>query len=128
MRAPTFPSRWTRRQRVRRSIARAWRARRQRRLPTLGPVGPAVHAAGCGGSVPAARGGSTGGRRGTADASRPAFVEFPPLTLALPTDFARTECTIELERASGTRLRVRLQGLSAADIAALGHWFWSAGR
>lgn len=128
MRAPTFPSRWTRRQKVRRSIARSWRARRQRRLPPLGPVGPAVHAAGCGVSVPAARVGSTGGRRGMADASRPAFVEFPPLTLALPTSLARAECTIELERTSGTRLRVRLQGLSAADIAALGHWFWSVGR
>ncbi len=125
MRAPTFPSRWTRRQRVRRSIARSWRARRHWRLPTLGPVGPAVHAAGCG-SVPAARVASTGGRRSAADASCPAFVEFPPLPL--PTSLTRTACTIEPERASGTRLRVRLQGLSAADIAALAHWFWSAGR
>jgi len=78
--------------------------------------------------VPAARVASTGGRRGAADVSCPAFVEFPPLPLALPTSLARTVCTIELEQASGTPLRVRLQGLSAADIAALGHWFWSAGR
>ena len=126
MRAPTFPSRWTRRQRVRRSIARSSRARRHWRLPTLGPVGPAVHAAGYGGSVSAARVGATGGRRSAADVSCPAFVEFPPLPL--PTSLTRTACTIESEQASGTPLRVRLQGLLAADIAALAHWVWSAGR
>ena len=128
MRATTFPSRWTRSQRVRRSIARSCRARRQRRLPMLGPACPAGGADEFDGSVPVARIGATGGRRAAADASRPAFVEFPALTLALPTSLARTECTIELERTSGTRLRVRLQGLSAADLSALGHWFWSAGR
>jgi len=128
MRAPPWASRWTHRQRVRQSIARARKARRQRRLPTLGFVGPAVLADGFEASVPTAKGGSTGGRRGTADAARPAFVELPPLTLAPPPSLAAIECTVELERTSGTLLRVCLQGLSAADVSVLGHWFWGAAR
>jgi len=128
MRARALHSRWTRRHRVRRAIARACRARRQRRVPTLGPIGPAGPAAGCGGSVPAVRVASASGRRGAADASGPAFVEFPPLSLVGPTSFAHTACPSDLERASDTRLRGPLLGLSAANRAALGHCFGSAGR
>lgn len=128
MRACALHSRWTRRHRVRRAIARACRARRQRHVPTLGPIGPAGPAAGCGDSVPAARVASTGGRRGVVAASYPTFVEFPPLSLVGPTSLAHTARTSEVERASDTRLRDPLLGLSAANLAALGHCFWSAGR
>lgn len=128
MRARALHSRWTRRYRVRRAIARFSRAGRQRRVPTLGPMGRAVPAAGCGDSGPAARVGSTGGRRGVAAASYLTFVEFPPLLLVGPTSLARTACPSDLERAGDTRLRYPLLGFSVADGAALGHGFWGAGR
>ena len=124
MRAATFHSRSSRSQRVRRSTARWRRARRQRRLPTFGPAEPNGLGDGFGGSwcdQPIGYGTRTGNTP-----SNTAFVEFPPLvSLAGP---GLTECTIEVERTSGLRLRVRLQGPSVAEILALSHWFWSAGR
>ena len=121
MRTPTFPSRWTRSPSVRRATARRRRARRQRRLPAIGRSRPTMLADGFGGSVCE----EPIGAAGSVSAST-AFVEFPRLApLAGP---ALTECTIEVERANGLRMRVRLQGPSAAEVLALGHWLWSAGR
>jgi hypothetical protein len=104
------PARWTRNQRARRSIARWCRARRHqhRRLP----------AGGCICSADESVAPVTNNRRGAATV---AFVELP---LLLPA--ARPEWTIEFERASGARMRVRLQGGSASDLVALGRLFWSA--
>ena len=52
-----------------------------------------------------------------------AFVELP---LLWPP--ARAQWTLEVERANGTRMRVRLQGGSASDLLALGRLLWSAER
>lgn len=49
-----------------------------------------------------------------------AFVELPPGSFAAPT----TECVIELEKASGARLRIRLPGTPTPDLVALSRSFW----
>lgn len=121
MRPPSFPSRWTRRQRVRRSMARRRRAvRQQRHTPAIGRGCPTLLADGFGGSACDEPIGAAGTGADSVPASA-AFVELPLLT-------PLTECTIELERASGLRIKVRLQGPSAAQVLALGQWLWSAGR
>lgn len=48
------------------------------------------------------------------------FVELPPGSFVGPT----TECVIELEKASGARLRIRLPGAPTPDLAALSRSFW----
>jgi hypothetical protein len=47
------------------------------------------------------------------------FVELPVSAWA-----ACGECTLELERPCGTKLRVCLKGMSAADVAAIGRGLW----
>jgi hypothetical protein len=44
----------------------------------------------------------------------------PPGSFVGPT----TECVIELEKASGARLRIRLPGAPTPDLAALSRSFW----
>ena len=52
--------------------------------------------------------------RGTAG-----FVELAPFTPAAP-----CECFVELEDASGAKMRVRLQGVGMPDLVTLGQSFW----
>jgi len=47
------------------------------------------------------------------------FVELPA-----PAWAACGECTLELERPCGTKLRVCLKGMSVADVAAIGRGLW----
>jgi len=54
-----------------------------------------------------------------ASAGTATFVE-----LAAPAWAACGECTLELERPGGTKLRVCLKGVSAADVAAIGRGLW----
>lgn len=63
--------------------------------------------------------------RGVADepapapATQPQFVELPPLADAAP------ECTLELEDASGRKLRVSLKGRATAHAVEIGQMLWS---
>jgi hypothetical protein len=52
----------------------------------------------------------------------PAFVELIPPS---PAPVPPCECLIELENATGTKLRIHLKGAEAFDVAALGRSFWS---
>lgn len=52
-------------------------------------------------------------------ASAMAFVELPPAGAA-------GECVIEFENASGSKMRVQLQGGQLPDLVALGRSFWDA--
>jgi hypothetical protein len=108
MNARKPPACWTRSQRTRRSIARWCWARRRRRMPARGSN----------------RSTGESGVPVPTDSNEPATTAFVELPLLLPP--GRTEWTIELERASGARMRVRLQGGSASDLVALGRLFWSA--
>ena len=47
------------------------------------------------------------------------FVELPP-----PVWSSCGECTLELERPGGTKMRVHLKGLPASDLAAFGRSLW----
>lgn len=60
--------------------------------------------------------------RNSAPSPSPAFVELPGGLVTGP-----GECLIEWERASGERLRIRLQGLPTPDVVALGRSFWGTG-
>ena len=51
-----------------------------------------------------------------------AFLELPP-----PTWPGCGECTLELENASGAKMRVHLKGFAAPDLAALSRSFWNPG-
>jgi len=53
-------------------------------------------------------------------ASVPAFLELAP-----PTRAGSCQCTLELEDASGAKMRVHLQGAEAPDLAALSRSFWN---
>jgi hypothetical protein len=57
--------------------------------------------------------------RAPAGAAGAAFLELPP-----PAWPGCGECTLELEDADGAKLRVRLKGFAAPDLAALGRSFW----
>lgn len=52
---------------------------------------------------------------------KPAFVELPAATLALP-----GECVLEFENAAGCKLRVCLKGGVVPDLVALGRGLWNA--
>ncbi len=49
------------------------------------------------------------------------------LELTPPTRAGSCQCTLELEDASGAKMRVHLQGDEAPDLAALSRSFWSPG-
>lgn len=55
---------------------------------------------------------------GVQAASPVAFVELPPVTVGA--------CLIEFENASGSRMRVQLQGSQLPDLVALARSFWDA--
>jgi hypothetical protein len=64
-------------------------------------------------------------KKGAADqcfASVPAFLELAP-----PARLGSCQCTLELEDASGAKMRVHLQGAEAPDLAALSRSFWNPG-
>lgn len=56
--------------------------------------------------------------QGAQAASPVAFVELPPITVGA--------CLIEFENASGSRMRMHLQGGQLPDLVALGRSFWDA--
>jgi len=65
---------------------------------------------------------SDGPGRAAADqrfASMPAFLELAP-----PMRTGSCQCTLELEDASGAKMRVHLQSVEAPDLAALSRSFW----
>lgn len=49
------------------------------------------------------------------------------LELAPPTRVGSCQCTLELEDASGAKMRVHLQSAEAPDLAALSRSFWNPG-
>jgi hypothetical protein len=49
------------------------------------------------------------------------------LELAPPTRVGSCHCTLELENASGAKMRVHLQSADAPDLAALSRSFWNPG-
>ncbi len=49
------------------------------------------------------------------------FVELPPPSLAIA-----SECVIELEDATGSRMRVHVKGQNLPDVLALSRSFWDA--
>jgi len=49
------------------------------------------------------------------------------LELAPPTRAGSCRCTLELENASGAKMRVHLQGDETPDLAALSRSFWNPG-
>jgi hypothetical protein len=49
------------------------------------------------------------------------------LELAPPPRASACQCTLELENASGAKMRVHLQGAEAPDLAALSRSFWNPG-
>jgi hypothetical protein len=49
------------------------------------------------------------------------------LELAPPARLGSCQCTLELEDASGAKMRVHLQGAEAPDLAALSRSFWNPG-
>ena len=53
--------------------------------------------------------------------SEAAFIE-----LAVPGRAASAECTLELENASGAKMRIHLKDVEAPDLAALSRSFWEA--
>jgi len=71
---------------------------------------------------------SDGSGRATADQRRPSVdgARSVPtfLELAAPTRTDSCRCTLELEDASGAKMRVHLQSVEAPDLAALSRSFW----
>ena len=67
-------------------------------------------------------------------AERPAAVALPQNGVALPSFVELTpaplgnswECTIELEKRDGSRMRIELKGASVPDLAAVSRSFWEA--
>jgi hypothetical protein len=57
-----------------------------------------------------------------ASVSQATFVELSPSPLGLA-----SECVIELEDATGSRMRVELKGQNAPDLLALSRSFWDVG-
>jgi hypothetical protein len=57
----------------------------------------------------------------TPAAAAATFVELPS-----PARSSCGECTLELERPGGTKMRVHLKGLPASDLAAFGRSLWQA--
>jgi len=55
-------------------------------------------------------------------ASLPAFLELAPRTRA-----GDCQCMLELEDASGAKMRIHLQGAEAPDLTALSRSFWDRG-
>ena len=49
------------------------------------------------------------------------------LELAPPTRVGSCHCTLELENASGAKMRIHLQGEETPDLAALSRSFWNSG-
>jgi hypothetical protein len=49
------------------------------------------------------------------------------LELAPPTRASFCQCTLELENASGAKMRIHLQGDETPDLAALSRSFWNPG-
>jgi len=49
------------------------------------------------------------------------------LELAPPTRVGSCDCTLELENASGAKMRIHLQGDETPDLAALSRSFWNPG-
>ncbi len=67
-------------------------------------------------------------------AERPAAVALPQNRVALPSFVELTaappgsscECTIELEKRDGSRMRIELKGVSVPDLAAVSRTFWES--
>jgi hypothetical protein len=59
---------------------------------------------------------------GSEDSNRATFLELAPSTRV-----GSCQCTLELEDASGAKMRVHLQSDEAPDLAALSRSFWSPG-
>ena len=55
------------------------------------------------------------------DMAYPGFVELTPASLGVP-----CECTIELEKRDGARMRIELKGASVPDLAAVSRSFWES--
>jgi hypothetical protein len=70
----------------------------------------------------AATGGSEKSAADQRFASVPAFLELAP-----PTRAGACQCTLELEDASGAKMRVHLQGVETPDLTALSRSFWDRG-
>jgi len=66
--------------------------------------------------VPSRRAAKSAGRKHPV----PTFVELP----AAPA--GATECVIEMEKASGTKMRVHLKGVAAADVVSVSRSLWGA--
>jgi hypothetical protein len=60
-------------------------------------------------------------RRAEGEDASPTFLELPAGALG-----ARCECTIELEKRDGARMRMELKGASAAELAAVSRAFWES--
>ena len=65
-----------------------------------------------------------GAPAGTASKMPGGTAETTFLELSAPVRPGCGECTLELENASGAKLRVHLKGFEAPDLAALGRSFW----
>jgi hypothetical protein len=55
-----------------------------------------------------------------AERGRPTFLELPA-----PVSAGGCECLMELENASGAKMRVHLKGIAVPDLAALSRSFWN---
>jgi hypothetical protein len=58
-------------------------------------------------------------------ATQPTFVELPPPCANAPSDLGPSDCLLELEGRSGSRLRIRLHAARLEDVAALARQVWS---
>lgn len=58
---------------------------------------------------------------GASSQAKSIFVEVPSSSLSIT-----SECVIEWEDATGSRMRVQLKGQDAPDLLALSHNFWNA--
>ena len=70
--------------------------------------------------------------KSTAERHRPWIDQALPasafLELAPPMRVGSCQCVLELEDASGAKMRVHLQGAETPDLTALSHSFWDRGR
>jgi hypothetical protein len=56
----------------------------------------------------------------TGESAAPTFVELAPVPLGT------CECTVELEKRDGSRMRIEFKGASAADLAVVSRSFWES--
>jgi hypothetical protein len=57
--------------------------------------------------------------RGSTSASKPTFIELPPLSVS-----PVCECTIELENPRGRKMRIHIKGAPMPDVTALSRTLW----